>query len=71
MSLRTQRRSCDGKQKHPHQGGANIVLRRMRQEGAIGMEAYKCPFCPYWHIGHKRGTNQRSGKYSPKNRNRR
>lgn len=29
-----------------------------RRFGNVGMHAYRCPHCDFWHIGHRAGTKR-------------
>lgn len=40
---------CIGKDKLPTKEVAMMIVGRRRE---TAMEAYKCPHCEYWHVGH-------------------
>jgi len=53
---------CTGKDKLPTRELAQVIVGRRRDNP---MDAYKCPHCGYWHVGHaqpKQKTFQRSPK---------
>jgi hypothetical protein len=53
---------CAGKDKLPTKELALVIVGRRRDNP---MEAYKCPHCGYWHVGHatpKKKSLQRSPK---------
>lgn len=48
-------RACDGKAVHANRRGAELAIAAMRardRRAAVGLNAYRCPHCPGWHIGH-------------------
>ena len=53
---------CAGKDKLPTKELALVIVGRRRDSP---MEAYKCPHCGYFHVGHAR-PKQKSFKRSPK-----
>ena len=53
---------CQGKDKLPTKELALVIVGRRRD---TPMEAYKCPHCHYWHVGHAT-PKQRTLKRSPK-----
>ena len=51
------------KYKYPSQEKAlNAIFHRVRELGAkrARWNAYKCPYCNFWHIGHKRKSHAQS-----------
>lgn len=53
---------CQGKDKLPTKELALVIVGRRRDSP---MEAYKCPHCHFWHVGHatpKKQTFKRSPK---------
>lgn len=55
------RASCPATGKIPilSPGHAADVAKRMRNlYGDPFLEPYKCPCCPWWHVGHSRGTRR-------------
>jgi hypothetical protein len=53
---------CAGKDKLPTKELALVIVGRRRDNP---MEAYKCPHCGYWHVGHAT-PKKRDFKRSPK-----
>jgi hypothetical protein len=45
-------RACMGKIPYKEKSEASEAKRRMLKKGRGKMEAYKCPYCKAWHIGH-------------------
>lgn len=48
-------RSCRGKIRHETKTDAKRARRQMRLQGEAApgeLEAYRCPHCGYWHLGH-------------------
>ena len=59
----TKYRSCKVKtkyQKHDAESNLRTKNRRMRKE----LHVYKCDFCEFYHIGHKRKSDSKSLKAS-------
>jgi uncharacterized membrane protein YgcG len=53
-------RSCDGKRRYRTKRGADgVVLEIARQQRDESIRAYKCQFCGYWHVGHRKASWQR------------
>ena len=56
LSLPRYQASCEGKEAHPSEAGAWAALKFYQADRALrtgdGLEAYKCDFCPDWHLGH-------------------
>ncbi|MFV0678969.1 hypothetical protein [Ottowia sp.] len=55
---RIRRNQCGRKARHPSEAGAKVAIAKLRRAygGAIGyLNAYKCPHCGAWHVGHARG----------------
>lgn len=53
-------RSCEGKRRYWTRWGANsVVLRIARQERDETIQSYKCQFCGFWHVGHRKEPWQR------------
>lgn len=54
----TQVRSCTYKRPFASAEQAAKTVKAIRKAKALrgysSMNAYKCPFCPYWHLGHSR-----------------
>jgi hypothetical protein len=46
------RRSCEGKRAYSHEGAARQMAGQAARERGETLEAYRCPFCGAWHIGH-------------------
>jgi hypothetical protein len=40
---------CEGKDKLPTRELAQVIVGRRRDNP---MEAYRCPHCNFWHVGH-------------------
>jgi hypothetical protein len=57
---RIRRKACDGKVRHKDAAGAKIAMRKTAHGAAAartsGLNAYQCPHCQGWHIGHTRGS---------------
>lgn len=53
---------CEGKDKLPTKEIALVIVGRRRDSA---MEAYRCPHCNYWHVGHA-SPKQRNYKKAPK-----
>ena len=53
---------CEGKDKLPTKEIALVIVGRRRDSA---MEAYRCPHCNYWHVGHAT-PKQRNFKKAPK-----
>lgn len=57
-----QERSCTGKMRFEtksaaHRNIANLVKRRPAiHAGRDRIQAYKCDYCAFWHVGHKPKT---------------
>ena len=51
-------RSCLGKRPYLSQEEALAVKKEIRKSGKsrrfTGLDAYKCRWCAYWHIGHSK-----------------
>ena len=49
---------CEGKRRYGDKGAAEARIDKMRSRQVISlteeMNAYKCPFCTFFHVGHKR-----------------
>lgn len=49
-------KSCVGKQRHGSKKDAKAVIRLIEEQGAnnsaLPMNAYRCKFCKYFHVGH-------------------
>ena len=56
--------SCNGKMKHKSEAKAwraiNGLTSRHGKDGK--MNAYRCAFCGFWHIGHARTFDRRRSK---------
>jgi hypothetical protein len=37
-------------------GAASTELRRINATQRTDMQAYRCGYCSYWHLGHRRGA---------------
>jgi len=46
---------CTGKDKLPTRELAMVIVGRRRENP---MEAYKCPHCGFWHVGHAMPKNK-------------
>lgn len=57
-------RSCDGKMQYKSEAKAWRAIKGVtRRHGRDGkMNAYRCAFCGFWHIGHARTFNRRQSK---------
>lgn len=52
---RLRRNQCGSKVRHASEHAAHLAIRTMRRQagGAIGyLNAYMCPHCGGWHVGH-------------------
>jgi rubrerythrin len=52
---RLRRRACQGKVQHATREAAHVEIRRIaRTKWAYrpGLQAYRCPFCGHFHVGH-------------------
>lgn len=45
-------RACGGKRRHRTRAAATTAVRSLRSLGARRLTPYRCPHCPYWHVGH-------------------
>lgn len=53
----TRQRACTFKRPFEQQQAEEVlkaIKKAGRQPGFSTMNAYKCPFCPFWHLGHSR-----------------
>jgi hypothetical protein len=55
---RLRRKECEGKRRYATAGEASAAVNAARGSAAGGqyLEAYQCPHCGGWHIGHKPGS---------------
>lgn len=49
---RLRRNACDGKRRYPDRSAANSAIWHQRARWTARMNAYHCPHCGYYHIGH-------------------
>lgn len=58
----TRVRSCTFKRPFESAEQAAQVIKAIRKtkalQGYSSMNAYKCPFCAYWHLGHSRNRER-------------
>lgn len=53
-------RGCDGKRRYATKRGAEgVVIAIARQQKDETITSYKCVFCGFWHVGHRRTWWQR------------
>jgi hypothetical protein len=52
--MKTFTNSCKGKVRHPSKRMARKEVRRMWLSRRERVFAYKCAFCKFWHVGHRR-----------------
>lgn len=48
--------TCEGKRPYRTKKQAKAALRYIKTKGSRPGEAYRCPVCEQWHIGHPIGT---------------
>lgn len=51
--------SCIRKRKMGHEE-AERLAKRQSEKTRHNIRAYKCKFCNYWHIGHRKGTKRKA-----------
>lgn len=51
---RVRRQKCGFKQRHATEAEAVAHATSLRYAGSPGVQAYRCPFCHQWHVGHWR-----------------
>jgi hypothetical protein len=44
-------RSCSGKRRYPSERRALVHAKATAIDAGEAMNAYACPFCPFWHVG--------------------
>lgn len=54
-------RGCIDKKPWPSKKAAKQAVRRSQAEYGGHFEAYLCPKCGQWHVGHMAGTKERAG----------
>lgn len=59
--------SCLGKKQHGSQSAAEHVVRSMNRHSprTLRVNAYHCPTCSNWHIGHKKPGRPIPKRYDP------
>jgi hypothetical protein len=59
------KRAHTGKKKYPTQAAADAAIVGCKQPWAKGLETYKCPFGPHWHVGHNKKSKQSMSTETP------
>ena len=48
-------RSCERKIAYDSRATARDAASRLARDTGDKFCAYKCPYCEYWHVGHRKG----------------
>lgn len=57
------RRCCQGKRRYATETAAVAAFEKTHdRQAARGLNAYKCPFCNHWHIGHTKKRRKKKRK---------
>jgi hypothetical protein len=55
MTTRTRKKACESKRRYDTRREAQAHIQRLIKQGAAPrlMNAYRCPHCKGWHVGHR------------------